>query len=128
MEKLLLKTEMTSSKGILSMGLELYLFEEDGMIIIYSPALDLSACGHSEDEARKEFEEILRLHVQYCINKNTFVKDLQAHGWNIKSLKQKKVKAPTTEDMLKKNDTLKDIIYNREYRKTNSVLSVPEFA
>lgn len=118
MSKLSFKAELNISKGKLNAGLELYKFTESDMVIIYCPALDLSAYGVNDKAAEKSFAETFRIHMTYCINKNTLVEDLKKHGWKIKSLRQKRIKAPTTEEMLKRNSTLKDIIYKKNYQKT----------
>jgi len=41
--------------------LGMYLFREDGRYIVYCPALDMSACGETEMEAKSSFEETLRM-------------------------------------------------------------------
>ncbi|KAA6318050.1 hypothetical protein EZS27_031887 [termite gut metagenome] len=108
--------------------LELYKFKEDNACIVYCPAMDLSAFGETYEEAKKEFQEIFTTHIEYCIQKNTLIKDLRNHGWVIKSKNQRKIKAPTTEILLGRNDTLKDIIYNKNYEKISEYVEMPEFA
>jgi hypothetical protein len=90
--------------------------------------LDLSAFGDTYEDAKKSFEEIFTMHIEYCIKKNTLVKDLQNHGWVIRSKNQRRIKAPTTEMLLDRNDTLKDIIYNKNYEKISELVEISEFA
>lgn len=127
MSRLSFKAELNLSEGKqLNAGLELYKFMEDGMTIIYCPALDLSSYGKDEEAAKNSFSETFRIHMTYCFRKNTLVSDLQKYGWKVKSIKQKKIKAPTTEEMLKQNSTLQDIIYNRAYEKIRQNVEIPE--
>jgi uncharacterized protein YajQ (UPF0234 family) len=126
MGNLSFKAEYRDRKGNLTTGLSLYTFKEDNMTIVYCPALDMSACGNTVEEAKKDFSERFRLYLSYCMNKNTLIEDLQKHGWSVKSLKQRKMKAPTTKEMLDKNSTLKDIIYNKEYSKIEELVEMPE--
>lgn len=64
------------------------MFQEDGAYIVYCPALDLSAYGQNEEEARKAFEQTFEMHFTYCINKKFLYEDLKKHGWTIKSKKK----------------------------------------
>lgn len=98
------------------------------MNIIYCPALDLSAYGNTEDEAKRSFEKTFELHFTYCVNKNTLYDDLKAHGWHIRGKKSRDIKAPNLDVMLKDNPTLRDILYNKEYSKYYTNMSIPEFA
>ncbi|NDV69251.1 hypothetical protein [Dysgonomonas sp. 25] len=129
MAKLSFKAELeNSSNNKIFVSLELYEFIEDGMNIIYCPALDLSSYGRNEDEAKKGFQETFEIYINYCMSKKTLVKDLQRHGWNVKSAKQKKMKAPSTKDLLNSNDTLQDIIYNKDYVKMSEKVAFPALA
>ena len=60
------------------------------------------------------------------INKNTLIEDLQKHGWNIRSLKQKKIKASSVEQMIHSNKVLRDILDNKEYRKYNKQVKIAD--
>lgn len=80
MADLAFRGELTLNGKTVSAGLELYKFKEEGMTIIYCPALDLSAYGEDERSAKKSFSETFRLYVTYCLNKNTLIEDLKKHG------------------------------------------------
>jgi hypothetical protein len=111
---------------IIEVQLNVYSFKEDESYIAYCPALDLSSYGTTESNARMSFEEILSITLKYMINKNTLIEDLQKHGWNIKSLKQKKIKSPSIEQMIHGNKVLRDILDNKEYRKYNQQVKIAE--
>ena len=117
MADLAFRGELTLNGKTVSAGLELYKFKEEGMTIIYCPALDLSAYGEDERSAKKSFSETFRLYVTYCLNKNTLIEDLKKYGWAVKSLNQKHIKAPTTQKLLEKSATLREIVYRRNYEK-----------
>ena len=59
------------------------------------------------------------------INKNTLIEDLQKHGWQIKSLKQKRIKSPSVEQMIHSNKVLRYILDKKEYRKYNQQINIP---
>ncbi|KAA6316546.1 hypothetical protein EZS27_033159 [termite gut metagenome] len=125
--KLGFNAELTNGKNkFMKVQLELYKFKENDIHIIYCPSLDLSACGETDADVKKAFGEILTIHINYCIQENTFIKDLQKHGWLIQKEKQRGIKAPTTEMLLSKSKTLKDIIYNKEYEKVSEYVEMPE--
>ena len=69
------KTKVGFSVGV-------YIFKEEDTFISYCPALDLSGYGLTETEAKESFAQTLGMYIEYCLNKNTLVKDLQKHGWN----------------------------------------------
>jgi predicted RNase H-like HicB family nuclease len=89
LEGLRFNAVLTESNGSgIHTQLALYKFKEGNDCIVYCPALDLSAFGDTYEDAKKSFEEIFSMHIEYCIQKNTLVKDLQNHGWVIKSKNQ----------------------------------------
>src|SRR3989339_178931 len=56
-------------------------FREDGMIVAYSSALDLSTCGKTIKEAQKNFTECLKIYLEETIKHGTLEKDLLRLGW-----------------------------------------------
>jgi predicted RNase H-like HicB family nuclease len=54
---------------------ERYLFyftKEKESYVAFSPALDLSTCGQTIEEARKNFAEVLETFFEECIKRNSF--------------------------------------------------------
>ena len=74
-------------KGKMKIKLQVCIFEEDEVFISYAPALDLSAFGNTEDEAKREFEQTLHEYITYCLHKKTLERDLLEHGWIVKKKK-----------------------------------------
>ncbi|MDF9831334.1 hypothetical protein [Parabacteroides sp. PF5-6] len=126
--KQILSGEFEHNETAVKVQLGVYLFKEMDSYIVYCPALDLSAYGDSEYDAQKAFTEKLEITFKYCMNKNTLVKDLKQHGWDIKSKSQSKIKAPSLEEMLQKNEALKDILENKEYSVYKQNVDFPQFA
>lgn len=62
--------------------LTIFLFKEDDNFIAYSPALDLSGYGKTEDDARASFNIVLKENFDYAIHDGTLWQDLKSHGWN----------------------------------------------
>lgn len=119
--------QFTTGGSTIRAKLEMYMFQEDGAYIVYCPALDLSAYGENEEDARKAFEQTFEMHFTYCINKRSLYDDLKKHGWTIKSKKQKKIKAPSFDKMLQTNDAFRDIARNKDYVKYSEEIGIPEF-
>lgn len=125
MSQLLFSAQYKDNSKLINIKLSLYLFKEEDTFIVYCPALDLSSYGESEKKSLEEFGNICKTYIEYCANKKTLFKDLRKHGWNIKSTKEKKIKAPSLEEMMMKNDSLRDILYNKDYRKIDRPIEIP---
>ncbi len=109
--------KIVNRNGNLSVTLDVYVFMDGDSYIAYSPALDLSGYGDSEEAAKESFSIVMDEYISYGVSRRTLVKDLRAHGWKVKSLKQRKMSAPSFYTLLHNNDTFKDILENKEYRK-----------
>ena len=109
--------KIVNRDGKLSVTLDVYVFMEGSTYIAYSPALDLSGYGESEEDAKESFSIVMEEYIKYGTSRRTLVKDLRAHGWKVRSFKQRKMSAPSFDILLKNNDTFKDILENKEYRK-----------
>ena len=114
MNKQQLKAYIQIGTKQVTASLEVYFFEEDGMRIAYCPSLNLSAYGRNIEEAKREFALLFKEYIEDCIVKQTLALDLSRHGWRLQS---KEYIAPQTTDMLMNNDTLRDIVNNRSYKK-----------
>ena len=56
-------------------------FKEDEMVIAYSSVLDLSTCGETIKDAKKNFVECLRIYLTETVRYGTLEKDLLRLGW-----------------------------------------------
>ena len=69
------------SKENISSQLAVFLFKEEDSYIAYSPALDLSGYGKTEEDARNSFNITLKEYFDYCVDKGTLYQDLVNHCW-----------------------------------------------
>jgi len=57
-------------------------FEEGGKFVAYSPALDLSSCGESLEEAKKRFGEAAAIFLREVSEMGTLDEVLAECGWH----------------------------------------------
>jgi len=117
MSKLQVTANLGFSNHKFQVGLSLIEFNEDNVTIIYSPALDLSGYGNSEEEAKNSFSESLHEFFRYTHNKNTLDKVLLDLGWSIKGTKKNpKFNPPLDSDLVTSNSLYNDIVNNKSYK------------
>lgn len=114
-------------KGI-EMGLSLYSFDENGLKVIYAPALDLYGYGSTEQEARNSFAVSLDEFIKYAINKGTLESELSRLGWNVGKAKKKiaNLEAPDLNVLLRDNETFSDIYHNKTFQQESKKIALPE--
>lgn len=123
MAKLNVSAKINTVNGIHSVRLSLVGFkEEDGIFIIYSPALDLSGYGKNEEEAKKSFNEALIEFAKYTSDKNTTEKVLTSLGW--KKIKESKYIPPKDTELVRINPQYSDIINNKDFKVTKENLEL----
>ncbi|TZF81044.1 hypothetical protein FW774_19540 [Pedobacter sp. BS3] len=83
-------------------------WKEDGIFYIYSPFLDLTGYGTSEQEAKDSFKITLTEFVKYMENKGTTYEELKRLGWTVNE-KKKRVHPPEYDQLLEDNDTFRDL-------------------
>jgi len=118
--KIGIKAQFDTVKGDkLYVELSLIEFKEGDNFLIYSPALDLTGYGQTEEDAKESFHVTLSEFVRYTTNKGTFEQELREHGWTIAKKKKKIIRfsMPQFEDMINKNESLKEIIAHKDFRK-----------
>jgi hypothetical protein len=59
----------------------LILFEEGAKFVAYSPAIDVSTCGDSEEQARKRFVEAVTIFFDEITRMGTIEDVLMECGW-----------------------------------------------
>jgi predicted RNase H-like HicB family nuclease len=62
-------------------NLPVLFLKEEKMFVAYSPALDLSTCGDTYEEAQKNFEEALLIFFEEVIRYKTLHDVLTSLGW-----------------------------------------------
>ena len=125
MAKLSLKAQFPDH-GV-SVKLSLFTFIEDNVHVVYSPALDLYGYGNDEYEARHSFEVSLREYVKYISNKKTVEQDLKKYGWKVDK-RNKTLNSPDLSTMLEKNESFREMVNNRPFKKYDLNVQIPAFA
>ncbi|MBL7112323.1 MAG: hypothetical protein ISS19_10330 [Bacteroidales bacterium] len=118
----------SSDKQAIECKLPIIIFEEDNSHIFYCPALDLSGYGETEGEASDSFEDVLSEYFKYTTNKGTLAKDLRRHGWIVRKSMKKKASPPPLSKLLQTNDDFSRIFNNHDFKKTETVVSLPAIA
>ena len=117
MSKLHLTADLGFDEGKYHVGLSLIEFEEENVTIIYSPALDLSGYGYSQEEAKSSFSEALKEFFRYTNNKNSLNQVLESLGWLIKGSKKKpRFNPPKDSELVVNNPVYNDIVNNKSYK------------
>lgn len=93
---------------IVTVGLNVLLWEEDGIHYAFSPALDICGYAKSEQKARETFEVMLQEFLEYAHNKGTMFKELERLGWTVNK-KKKRVKAPDHQELLADNEDYREV-------------------
>jgi len=79
-------------KAIQNLKLHVDFIKEGETFVAYSPALDLSTCGDTFEEAQKNFEEIVRIFFGELVKMGTLEEVLSSLGWR----RSKKLWTPPT--------------------------------
>ena len=74
-------------------SLTVLFFKEGGTFVAYAPALDLSTCGDSFEEAQRRFSAAADLYFEECLKRGTLEEALTSYGWR-KVTKPKRGWAP----------------------------------
>ncbi len=86
---------------------------------VYSPALDITGYGLTQEEARESFETILHEFIVYTHNKKTIFKELENLGWAV-NRKKKRVVSPNFEEMLSENEHFKNLYKSKDLIRDSS--------
>lgn len=102
---------------------EIFIFEDrPGVFVAFCPSLDLSTSSDSFNGAISAFYEALQLHVEYCVENGTLIKDLFAHGWSIVGGSLR----PPKFDYIIKSSSLSNLVNSdRSYERIVSPVRVP---
>ena len=76
--------------------IQVLFYKEREEFIAYAPALDLSSCGSTFEEADKNFEEAKNIFLTECDKKGTLPEALAACGWDSRMEKGIRVWRPPT--------------------------------
>jgi hypothetical protein len=120
-----IKGTWSSGDREIDVHLSFIIFNQEGIMVVYCPALDVSGYGKSEEEAFKSFEISLGEFLLYTNNKETFTSELQRMGWTIKKSKYKPMIPPPMSKLLEDNDNFSKIFNTYPFRKIDHTVSLP---
>lgn len=100
-------SQYTDGHKWVKVKLSLIEFEEDGLHFIYSPALDLTGYGKTEEEAKTSYNLAMEEFLKYTSNKETLLKELQRLGWTVNT--KKNLAAPSLSSMIQSRSYLEEI-------------------
>lgn len=117
MSNLQLTAKLEANGENIRIALSLVEFSEDNNVIIYSPALDLSGYGITEEEAKRSFEVALEEFIRYTTTQKTLDTVLRSLGWSIRGPKSKPTyNPPKDSEMIVSNPLYSDIVNNKAYK------------
>ena len=61
----------------------LSLWKEGDVYVSFTPALDLSTCGNTRDEAVRNMNEAANLFVQTAMERDCLLELLESYGWEL---------------------------------------------
>lgn len=132
MSKFQFKGNFKNDQGGVKVNLILVSFQdENGIQFIYSPHLDLTGYGNTEQEAKDSFNIAFEDFVDYTIKKRTLPSILEKLGWTLKGgtkKKPKKINAPSLGDVIKDNDYVSEIFDTYPTSTRHAELEMPAFA
>jgi len=105
--------------------LSLIIFSEEGTVIAYCPALDLSGYGNTEKEAIDSFKIASAEYFLYSTNKETLFKDLQQHGWKLPRHKRQNPAPPEMSELLSTNSEFNRVFNNLPFKKIDQQFAIP---
>ena len=105
----------------------LFTFIDNNVHVVYSPALDLYGYGNDEYEAKDSFEVSLREYVKYTSNKKTVEQDLKKYGWKVDK-RHKTLSSPDLTTLLGNNESFREMVDTRAFKKYDLNVEIPAFA
>jgi len=119
MDKRRANAKYSDGRQNVELSVSIFLWEEDSIFYVYSPALDITGYGVSKEEARESFEIILEEFIKYTHNKKTIFKELENLGWAVNKRK-KRVVSPDFEDLLSENEHFRHLYKSKDLVRDSS--------
>lgn len=66
-----------------SLEIEVMIYEDHGIFVAYSPALDLSSYGSTIDDAKNAFDEAVEIFIEETESSGTLERNLLKLGWKL---------------------------------------------
>ena len=96
-------------------SISVFLFRDDNKIVnAYCPSLNLIGVGNTEQEAKNDFELVVKEHFEWCAENGTIVQDMERFGWKFSN---GKAEEPSLSRMLRDNSMFRSIMKRSEYKK-----------
>jgi hypothetical protein len=126
-EKKTVTGNLSSGRNKITVNLFVILFNEEGTVIAFCPALDIYGYGNNALEAQNSFDVALEEYFRYTINKNTLHDDLTSRGWKLAGSKSKRngLIPPTMSELLNLNSDFGEIFNTHEFQKLNRAVVLP---
>lgn len=115
MAKAQFKGTFNQGEYLINVSLSLYVWVEDNITFVYSPALDITGYGINEKEAKNSFQVTLDEFVNYTHTKKTIFDELEKLGWTV-NRKKKRVHAPNLEELRADNDIFRNLLKKSNIR------------
>ena len=119
MEKKRVNASYKDGTNQVKLDIAFFGWEEDAIHYVYSPGLDLTGYGHTKEEAKQSFEDVLEEFIRFTHTKKTIFKELENLGWAVNKRK-KKVIAPDFEKLLTDNEHFNDLYKTKSLLKEKS--------
>lgn len=123
-----INVDFKNAEGNVKANIVLFIFTEEDNFIVYSPHLEVTGYGKSEEEAMQSFNHCLGVFLDYTVNKKTLHKELATLGWVlVKGIAKnpKKISAPSVTDLLKNNTSLGQLLNKQNIRTFQKEVSIP---
>lgn len=118
-----LSASYQTEKHQVDIGVDILTWTEDSIFFMYSPSLDITGYGNTENEAKQSFKIMLNEFVKYTTNKQTIFDELERLGWTV-NRKKKRAKQPLENELLADNDFLKSLLNKQDIKKETRELSL----
>ena len=105
----------------------LYSYIDEGVHVVYAPALDMFGYGEAEHVALQSFETTLNKYLAYVAENKTLELDLEKYGWTL-NIQKGIYKSPALHELLLRDEIFYEIINSRSYRKFDRTVQLPAVA
>lgn len=119
MDKKRANAKYSDGRQNVEFSVSIFLWEENSVFYVYSPALDLTGYGLTKDEARESFETVLEEFIKYTHNKKTIFKELENLGWAVNK-RRKRIVSPDFEDLLSENEHFRHLYKSKDLVRDSS--------
>lgn len=93
------KVKTAVPKNSLKIQLNILVFQEGEYYVSYCPSLNLSSYGHTIEEAKTGFDEVMTAFLEESNEDGSLYEDLIKNGWNLDFENNKKAEPPAMVDL-----------------------------